>query len=243
MRRVKFALNALALLCSLNAICANAASVVPCSADSCTIYIARRGWHIDIGMAVADLTLPLAAAISELPRARYVFFGFGDRHYLLAKSHGGPTLLKALWPGEGIMLVTGLEVSPDEAFGAAKVVALAVSHAQLRALQGFIGGSFAGAQRELRAYREGPYPGSLYFLASPTYSALHTCNTWGAEALRAAGLNTHTGVIFAGQLWSQVKRLQRAQAAIDASPPAGLTDPNIGGRPALLPSLAGHFPQ
>jgi Protein of unknown function (DUF2459) len=229
-RSVNFALSALALLCTL------AASVAQ-SADFSTVYIARRGWHIDIGLAVADLTMPLAAAVSELPRARYVFFGFGDRHYLLAKRHGGPTLLRALWPGDGIILVTGLEVMPDEAFGAANVVALVVSEVQLRALQGFIVGSFGVSRDDLRAYREGPYAGSLYYLASPTYSAVHTCNTWGAEVLQASGFNVRTGIVFAGQLWSQVKRLQHSQAAtvhgaVTECARGNLTDPKLGERPA-----------
>jgi hypothetical protein len=225
-RFVNFVLSALALLCTL-------AAGVAQSAESSTIYIARRGWHIDIGLAVDDLTMPLAAVVSELPRSRYVFFGFGDRHYLLAKNHHGPTLLRALWPGDGIILVTGLEVMPDEAFGAANVVALAVSQARLRALQGFIVGSFRESRDELRAYREGPYAGSLYYLASPTYSAVHTCNTWGAEVLQASGFNVSTGVVCAGQLWSQVNRLHRSQGADTECTRAGLTDSQLGERPAF----------
>jgi Protein of unknown function (DUF2459) len=66
----------------------------------------------------------------------------------------------------------------------------------------------------LIAHEPGPYDDSVYFLAVARYSALHTCNTWGAEALRSAGFRVHTaGVIFAGQLWSQAKRLKRAQGA------------------------------
>ena len=212
------------LLCAPNS--GNAQS----TADTSTVYIARRGWHIDIGLPVADLATPLAAVVSDLPRARYVFFGFGDQHYLLAKNHHAPALLSALWPGGGLMLVTGLEVSPAEGFGAAHVIALAVTAAQLRGIQGFIRGSFVASDGSLNAYRNGPYDGSLYYLASPTYSAAHTCNTWAAEVLQAAGLNIHTaGVVFAGQLWSQVRRLERAQrrharAALPSGPQPGCAD-------------------
>jgi hypothetical protein len=49
-------------------------------------------------------------------------------------------------------------------------------------------------------------------LGVPKYSALHTCNTWASEVLRAAPLRTHRwGVLFAGQVWSQVRRLQRLE--------------------------------
>ena len=70
-------------------------------------------------------------------------------------------------------------------------------------------------------YQNGPYENSLYFLASSKYSAFHTCNTWGAEALHMAGLPIHSaGVIFAGQLWSQVERQARLDR--DAAPGASL---------------------
>jgi Protein of unknown function (DUF2459) len=60
-------------------------------------------------------------------------------------------------------------------------------------------------------YAPGPYPGSGYFNAVPRYSAFHTCNTWAAEALKAAGLPVRSrGVALAGQLWRQSRRLDAA---------------------------------
>lgn len=178
-----------------------------------TIFVARRGWHIDIGMAAADLAPPLTQAGAALPGAAYVFFGFADKHYLLAKNHHAPVLLSALFPGAGILLTTGLTNSPAQAFGAAHVIALAVSEEQMRALQSFVWRSLRTQDGVLKVFRDGPYEESVYFLATQKYSAFHTCNTWGAEALRAAGFHVHTtGVIFAGQLWIQARRLKRVQA-------------------------------
>jgi hypothetical protein len=182
------------------------------AADSSKIYVARRGWHVDIGLSTADLAAPLDAVAADLPGMRYAFFGFADKHYLLAKHHNAPVLLGALWPGDGIMLVTGLASSPDEAFGAPHVISLTLNAEQLQSLQSFIWKSLRTQNESLSVYQTGPYDGSLYYLAAPRYSALHTCNTWGAEALRAAGFHVHTaGVVFAGQLWSQARRLKRAQ--------------------------------
>jgi hypothetical protein len=179
-----------------------------------TIYVARRGWHIDIGIAATDLSVPLSQAGALLPGSRYVFFGFADRHYLLAKNHDAPVLLSALFPGAGIVLTTGLANTPAEAFGATHVITLSVSADQMRALQAFIWRSLRTQDDVLKVYHEGPYDGSVYFLATRKYSAFHTCNTWGAEALRAAGFHMHTaGVIFAGQLWRQARRLERVQAS------------------------------
>jgi Protein of unknown function (DUF2459) len=182
------------------------------AADPATIYVARRGWHIDIGVAALDLSPPLNQAAALLPGSRYVFFGFADKHYLLAKNRNAPVLLAALWPGAGILLTTGLSNSPSDGFGAAHVITLNATQDQMRALQAFIWRSLRTRDDALEVYRAGPYEGSAYFLAARKYSALHTCNTWGAEALRAAGFRVHTaGVIFAWQLWGQARRLKRLQ--------------------------------
>jgi hypothetical protein len=185
---------------------------------SSTIYVARRGWHIDIGVSVADLAPPLNQAVPDLPGARYVFFGFADKHYLLAANHNAPVLLSALWPGAGIVLATGLANSPADAFGAKHVIALSVQPEQMRDLQGFIWRSLRTQDEALKVYSQGPYDGSEYFLAVPKYSAFRTCNTWAAQALRAAGFRVHVkGVVFAWQLWVQTRRLKRSQE----NPPAG----------------------
>jgi hypothetical protein len=208
--RARYSLAALLGLGSVAGACpvANARA----DPDHSTIYVARRGWHIDIGIAAPDLSPPLSQASAPLPGSRYIFFGFADRHYLLAKNHDGPVLLSALFPGAGIVLTTGLANSPMEAFGATHVITLNVPQTQMRALQSFIWRSLRTEDDVLKVYRQGPYADSVYFLAAQKYSAFHTCNTWGAEALRAAGFRVHTaGIIFAGQLWVQARRLRRLQ--------------------------------
>jgi hypothetical protein len=179
------------------------------SAPSPMIYVARRGWHIDIGFAQADLQPPLDSLAAEFPGVRYLFFGFGDQQYLAAKNHNAPVLLAALWPGRGMVLITGLSTPPQEAFGAAHVAALTVTRKQLNDAQAFIWSSL-DRQAGIHSSAHGPYDGSLYFAAAPRYSAFYTCNTWAAEALKAAALPIHSaGVVFAGQLWTQVRRVER----------------------------------
>ncbi len=102
------------------------------------IYVARRGWHIDVGFARADLKPPLESLACEFPGVRYLFLGFGDQQYLVAKTHNAPVLLAALWPGRGMLLTTGLKTLPQDAFGAAHVVALRVAPQQLIDAQIFV---------------------------------------------------------------------------------------------------------
>jgi hypothetical protein len=190
------------------------------------IYIARRGWHIDIGFAVGALEPSLRSLAVQFPDARYVFFGFGDRHYLLAKNRKGPVLLGALWPGRALILATALNSTPQAAFGEEHVVALAVTPSQSRNAQAFIARSVD--PKAVQPFAQGPYEGSLYFAATSKYSAFHTCNTWVAEALKAAPLPIHSiGVIFAGQLWRQVRRLGHRSAPLpDTAQLQGGFDPS-----------------
>ncbi|MHB8475746.1 MAG: DUF2459 domain-containing protein [Steroidobacteraceae bacterium] len=173
------------------------------------IYVARRGWHIDIGFAVADLEPPLASLANEFPQAQSLFFGFGDRHYLESEHHA-PAMFAALWPGRGLILATRLTSTPQAAFGAPHVMAFEVTTRQAREAQAFVWRSLADHQ----SLAAGPYEGSRYFAATARYSALHTCNTWAAQAFAAAALPVRSaGVIFAWQLWGQLRRLEKHPAA------------------------------
>jgi hypothetical protein len=81
--------------------------------------VARRKWHVDIGFAAKDLEPSLRSLAADFPGAQFLFFGFGDRHYLLANNRHFASMLAAVWPGPGIILATGLKATPGEAFGAA----------------------------------------------------------------------------------------------------------------------------
>jgi hypothetical protein len=178
-------------------------------AASRVLYIVRRGWHVDIGFRVAEIGPRLGPFAEGFPGASYLLFGFGDRHYLLARKRGVRETLGALWPGDGLVLLTALKSAPGDAFPAGKVIALRVTPAQERDAERFVRRSIVADETEPRAYAPGPYDGSLFFLATKRYSALYTCNTWVADALAAAGLPVHgPRVLLAGELWAQVRRLQ-----------------------------------
>jgi hypothetical protein len=154
----------------------------------------------------------------------------------MAKHSHVPAMLGAIWPGEALVLVTGLTATPAEAFGQKQVIALDVSPSQSRELQAFIAHSLRttdgsglegsartvgsagaampqGADGALGTGRfavaaPGPYSGSLFYSSDLKYSGVHTCNTWVAEGLRSAQLSVRSrGTLFAGQLWRQVTRV------------------------------------
>jgi hypothetical protein len=199
------------------------------------LYVARRRWHIDVGFAVEALPAPLAATASrEFPGARYVFFGFGDRRYLLSKDRNAPVLLGALWPGPGLILVTEIEGSPAQAFGAEQVVEMALAPVQARAAEEFIWRSLAHhADGGVVPAGKGPYEGSAFYAAVPRYSGFHTCITWAAEVLRSAGLPIRSRfTVVAGQLWRQILKLPRTVPAPTTSRDGG---------PAVAGSITGRW--
>lgn len=170
-------------------------------------YVVRRGWHVEVGMATTDLQPVLQPVSAAYPGSRYLLFGFGDRRYLLHRD--AASTAAALWPGPALMMVTSLySAQPEDAFGGDRVVRLALTPEQMSSLQSFIARSFAAQDGVPVRVAPGPFEGSAYYEAVQHYSALHTCNTWAAEALKAAELPVgSSGVEFAWQLWHQVQHL------------------------------------
>jgi len=203
------------------------------------IFVVRRGWHTDIGFNAGDIPAPLAAVRSQLPAAHYLLFGFGDQHYLV---HQGPSLgglAGAIWPGPGLVLVTGLTGTPEQAFGEAGVIRLILTADQARRLEEFVLNTLAATDDVPKVLATGPYDRSYYYFSTLRYSGVHTCNTWTAEALKAAGLPVHSfGVEFSGQVWRQVRLIAQQQklAAVqwlDKHLPSG-SDQLVAGRPGTI---------
>ena len=142
----------------------------------------------------------------DFPTARYLVFGWGAHDYYMSPNPGIGDLLRAAASGPAVMLVIPLQISPEAFFGAANVFALPAPRDGIQRLSEFLWGHLAtddgGPPRRVGA---GPYRQSVFFASTGTYNLGHTCNTWTAEALRAAGLPVNaTGVVFAGQVLDQL---------------------------------------
>jgi hypothetical protein len=129
-------------------------------------------------------------------------------------SMGG--MVGAIWPGPGLVLVTGLTGTPEQAFGDEGVIRLILTADQARRLEEFVLNTLAATDGVPKVLATGPYDGSYYYFSTLRYSGLHTCNTWTAEALKAAGLPVHGfGVEFSGQVWRQVRHIAQQQKLAD----------------------------
>ena len=170
------------------------------------IYAVSGGWHTEIGLSLEALSGRLAALKTDFPSARWLVFGWGAHDYYMAQDPSIGDLLRAAASGPAVMLVIPLQISPEAFFGAANVFALPAPRDGMQRLSEFLWGHLAtddgGPPRRVGA---GPYRQSVFFASTGTYNLGHTCNTWTAEALRAAGLPVNTaGVVFAGQVLDQL---------------------------------------
>lgn len=171
-----------------------------------TIYVVERGWHTDIGLRAGSALGPLLPFEREFPGARFFVFGFGARGYLEAREKTPGLLLRTLFPGQGMMLVTALNTTPAIAFAAQRVIDIQISRAALARLTRFVAGSVAwGADGRPRLVGPASDDEGLYYVSTDRYGLFDTCNTWTARALRAAGEPVASfGVIAASQIIDQL---------------------------------------
>ncbi|MGH8283784.1 MAG: DUF2459 domain-containing protein, partial [Gammaproteobacteria bacterium] len=107
-----------------------------------------------------------------------------------------------------VVLVETCDTPPRACYSSAvKLRVVSVSRAGLQRLDDYLAHSLqTGAPGKLETLAPGPDADSEFYASGLSYDAFHTCNTWTAEALHIAGLPVdYHGVIFADQLWRQMK--------------------------------------
>ena len=232
-KRLRIARSATVATVATMALTATGCASAPSAAAAppfTTIDVVERDWHTDVCIRTrdADASLMRLATNRGYEGSHFLCFGFGDRHYLISRERGPLTLLSALLPGDGAILLTMLRDTPTAAFGAENTVRLAVDAPGMDRLRRFLNQAVqtddAGAPVWLA---DGPYPGGLYFGATARYNGLYTCNTWTADALRQAGLPLVGPILFAEGVMRQVRNLAaRADASVEG--PASRSDGSAG---------------
>jgi uncharacterized protein (TIGR02117 family) len=170
------------------------------------VYVIEAGWHTEIGLETSHETGLLKSLTIEFPTANTLTFGWGQRDFYMDPNPSLAMMLRAAFPGPSVMLVRPLARPPAAAFGApARVVTLRTSSEGTAPLCDFIWRSF-GKDAAGGTIRAGPGPcdGCEFYESGGTYDLRDTCNTWTAQALRAAGFPVDTGVIRASEVMDQI---------------------------------------
>jgi uncharacterized protein (TIGR02117 family) len=148
----------------------------------------------------------------DYPTAQYLEFGWGDTEFYRTRDAGVSLAIRAAFLSKASALhVVGLPTRPEQASAAGDVVEIRLSRPGLDALARFVDGSFdREGQRVAWPRGQGLYGDSAFYAARGHYHLLYTCNTWIADALRAAGLPiTPVYAMTAGNLMWQVSRLPK----------------------------------
>ncbi|MCW5735847.1 MAG: DUF2459 domain-containing protein [Enhydrobacter sp.] len=174
--------------------------------DGVALYLIAAGWHTEIALPVDAIHGPLKGLASDFPGALYLAFGWGERNYYMARAPTSADAIRALFSGPAVLLVTPLYRPPRDSRPGAQLFELGLPTAGLDSLSNHLWAAFEtsgdGTPRRLAT---GPAPGSVFYVATGTYSATYTCNTWTADSLRAGGIPvTSAGVVFASQLTDQL---------------------------------------
>ncbi len=199
--------------------CATAHPTCAPPPTSPVVWVLSRGWHTQFGLSAGDLTGGLAIFRQIYPGLRAIMFGYGKRTFMTARADRASEYLLGPFPGPAVIETVGLQTLPPAAYGTDGMVALKMPPGGAAALSAFIWNDMARDHAgEPRLVGPGRYAGSRFYDAVSGYNLAHTCNTWIADALNAAGVPVRAGgVVFSGQLMSRAERAAALQCPAPAA--------------------------
>jgi len=172
------------------------------------VFVAHDYWHAGLVVKKADVPVVLLPEVRDFPWAEYLEFSWGDKDYFPAPDPGiGLALKAAFWSSGSVLHVVGFNGPVRNYYPAAAILEINVSEQHLQQLIKFVSDTFSRSRSSEPAYaRPGLSSNARFYSAKGKFSIFRTCNTWVAEALRAAGLpvNSHY-VITAGSLSDQLR--------------------------------------
>lgn len=180
----------------------------PCSpsAGGDVIYVVEQGWHVEIGVPVNELDSNLQFLNNVFSGARVIMFGYGKKTFMTAPPQTWSEYILGPIPGPAVIHAVGLSVTPVEAYPVDSTIVLALPPGGWHGLSDYLANDLIkNTAGKAMIITRSTDPDGLYYAAASEYNLFHTCNTWAADALHAAGLSISTdNVVFSGQVMTQV---------------------------------------
>lgn len=181
------------------------------SAPPPVIGVLVDGWHSGLILPAGELG-PLGPLLSRYAGERYVSFGWGNRRYYMASHPTVSEALAALLSSPSVLLIQGAATLQALAPGA-KVRWLCADRKEVWKVDAYLNRALSRAGGTPVRLGAGPGGDSAFYVSGERYDALHTCNTWTADALQSAGLPVHAGdVIFSDQVEALIRKLPACAA-------------------------------
>ena len=174
------------------------------------VWVVDHGWHTGLVLERSSIPHGLLPEQDDFPAAQYLEIGWGDAQFYRTPDAGVSLAIRAAFLSKASVLhVVGLPAG--KAFAAGDVVEIRLSRLGFDGLARLVDGSFdRGGQRAASPQGRGLYGDSRFYAARGRYHLFYTCNTWIADALRAAGLPiTPVYAMTAGNLMWQVSRVPK----------------------------------
>lgn len=178
------------------------------AAPTKVVYVIAYGYHLGIVVKRDDIKTSLWPEHDDFPEATYLEAGWGDRDFYLAPEATSGLALKAAFASTAsVLYIVGLRGPPTAYVSDDRIVAIALTEEGFDALCAFIHASYR-KDTTGRASAIEVTAGGRFYLAEGRYGLHNTCNTWTANALRAAGVPiTPAGT--ASRVMRQVRQISK----------------------------------
>ena len=213
-RRAWAGIVALVSLLLVAAACAGTLSPAPLARRSSAqpshaeVAVADDGWHTGLIVRPQSLGRLWPNLRPWFPHARYLLIGWGNRRFYMASHPTFFEAIAALFRSPSVVLVQGSPTLRALTSAGARYQALCADRDQVWRIDSYLRNALRLSGGKPLSLGAGPAADSEFYASRERYDALHTCNTWTADALESAGLPVRgRAVIFSSQLRSLIGKL------------------------------------
>jgi hypothetical protein len=185
-----------------------------------TIHLVQYGWHTALLFDGPSMLSRSRKLGSDFHDHKYLLIGWGDGEYFVAEHPPWSKAVKALVASDYPALqVVGRETNPPFGVEVRDSIPLALTERGYQKLVEYIDGSIAAGPdgKPIYLLKQAGNPDRFY-QATGSYSLFSNCNSWLADALRAADMPISGFNLTARSVFEQAARISKLQQEAAVSP-------------------------